>query len=352
MPQDPSATLRSLELLRGATSADLANLAALMSIDTVESGVRLSREGDMGDKFWIVIDGVAEVTASTTAGERRLALAGRGAILGELALLRGRPRSASVRTLEVCRVASGGPEALEVLLGIEDVRQRIQELASRRLAEDCRPLRLTLRDGSSVLLRPLLPSDRARLAEAARRLSAESLRRRFFSASPPSQKLLDYLVDIDFVEHFAWVVIDPASGEGMATARYVRTSMPGEAEVAFATTDDNQGRGLGTLLLGAIGVAAAQARIDRLVAHVLDDNTAMRAVFAKADATTARDEPGIVSVTIETQKAALLIEPAMRGQLAGAVHDIVTAASVALIDHPNATATRSDQRTPIEPEPT
>lgn len=138
----------------------------------------------------------------------------------------------------------------------------------------------------------------------------------------------------------------------MATARYVRTSMPGEAEVAFATTDDNQGRGLGTLLLGAIGVAAAQARIDRLVAHVLDDNTAMRAVFAKADATTARDEPGIVSVTIETQKAALLIEPAMRGQLAGAVHDIVTAASVALIDHPNATATRSDQRTPIEPEPT
>lgn len=351
MPQDPSAAFSSLDLLKGATSADLANLAARMSIDTVESGVELGRQGDKGDEFWLVIDGTVEVTASTTTGDRRLALAGRGAILGELALLRDQPRSASVRTVEVCRVASGGPDALELLLGIEDVRRRIQELASRRLAEDCRPLHLTLRDGSPVLFRPLLPSDRARLAEAVRHLSAESLRRRFFTASPPSQKLLDYLVDIDFVEHFAWVVIDPASGEGMATARYVRTSIRGEAEVAFATTDDNQGRGLGTLLLGAIGVAAAQAGIDRLVAHVLDDNMAMRAVCAKADGKATRDEPGVVIVTMETQKAALLVDPAIRGQLADAVHDIVTAASVALVDHPSTVSGRSDHRTPSRLDP-
>ncbi len=332
MPQDPSAALASLDILNEATRDEVALLASLMSIEKVPAGFELSSQGAKGDRFWVVISGILEVTVSIAKGERRIAVASQGAILGELSLLRDAPRSATIRTLQDCMLASGGPDALEVLIDIESARQRIQALASRRLAEDCRPIRMTLRDGKSVLLRPLLPSDRANLTDAIRNLSAESLRRRFFSPTPPSQKLIDYLVDIDFVDHFAWVAIDSTTSEGMATARYVRTAVRGQAEIAFTTTDGNQGRGLGTVLLGAIGVAAEQAGVDRLVAHVLDDNAAMRAVFAKADGETSREEPGVVSVSIESVKAASLLEPAIRREVADSVHDIVTAASLALVE--------------------
>ncbi len=337
MPQDPSAALASLDILSEATSDEVAVLASLMSIETVPAGFELSRQGDKGDRFWGVIAGTLEVTVSKAMGERRIAVASQGAILGELSLLRDAPRSATIRTLQDCVLASGGPGALEVLIEIESARQRIQALASRRLAEDCRPIRVTLRDGQSALLRPLLPSDRANLTYAIRNLSAESLRRRFFSPTPPSQKLIDYLVDIDFVDHFAWVAIDSTTGAGMATARYVRTAVRGQAEIAFTTTDGNQGRGLGTVLLGAIGVAAEQGGVDRLIAHVLDDNAAMRAVFAKAGGETSREEPGVVSVSIESVKAASLLEPAIRREVADSVHDIVTAASLALVDSAGST---------------
>ncbi len=332
MPQDPSAALSNLEMLSEATSDEVALLSSLMTLEAVPAGFELSRQGDKGDRFWVVMAGTLEVTMSTGKADRRIAVAAQGAILGELSLLRDAPRSATIRALEDCLLVSGGPDALEALIDIESARQRIQAMASTRLAEDCRPIPVTLRDGQSVLLRPLLPTDRANLTDAIRNLSAESLRRRFFSPTPPSQKLIDYLVDIDFVDHFAWVAIDSATGEGMATARYVRTAVRGQAEIAFTTTDSNQGRGLGTVMLGAIGVAATQAGVDRLVAHVLDDNTAMRAVFAKADGVTSRDEPGVVSVSIESVKAASLLEPEIRTEIADSVRDIVTAASLALVE--------------------
>jgi len=94
--------------------------------------------------------------------------------------------------------------------------------------------------------------------------------------------MVDYLVHIDYVDHFAWVVLDADNLQrGLATARFVRLTQPEIAEMAFGTVDRYQGRGIGTFLLGAIGVAAEQAGVTTLVAHVLEDNRPMRAVFAK-----------------------------------------------------------------------
>lgn len=323
--------LERLDLFVGVSTCDLTGLAKLMELQTVCAGMNLGAQGEVGTRFWILLDGEVEVTATSASTSTRLAVARSGSILGELAVLRSLPRNATLRTLSACQVVSGGSDALGFLLGIEPVRERIQDIAARRLAQDCKPIPIELKDGSGVLLRPLLPSDRTALVQAVRRLSAESLRRRFFSSAQPSQKLLDYLVDIDFVDHFAWVVIDADDGSGLATARYVRTDDPLTAEVAFATTDENQGRGIGTLLLGALGVAAQQAGIERLVAHVLEDNSAMRAVFAKASGVTTRDEPGVLAVTMSPDDASKLLAPASRAAIAPAVRDIVTAASVALV---------------------
>jgi hypothetical protein len=142
--------------------------------------------------------------------------------------------------------------------------------------------------------------------------------------------LVDYLIDIDYVDHFAWVVIDEHQREGVATARFVRGEDRDQAEMAFTTVDRFQGRGAGTFLLGALGVAAAEAGISLLVAHVMEDNRAMRAVFAKTHPKSRFDEPGLVLVEVDPEAAASLIDVDVRRRLADAVHDIVTAASLAL----------------------
>jgi CRP-like cAMP-binding protein len=322
--------LATLPLLEGASRAQIDGVAACMSLGTADPGDVLGREGEPGHVFWLLLEGRLAITVRTSSGRRSLGEAGAGAIVGELALLRHQPRTATVTAIDRCRFLSGDHEALEKLIGISVVRDRVRRLASSRLAQDARPVAVPLAHGGTVLLRPLLPSDRDALDSALHSLSQQSMRLRFFTPGAPSKELLDYLVDIDYVDHFAWAALDPADHRGTAVARYVRLPAGGPAEMAFTTLDRFQGRGIGSALLGAIGVAAREAGVAELVAHVLEDNRPMRAVLAKAGAETHYDEPGVVRVTVDPARAAGLLDPTTGAVLAGAVHDLVTAASLAL----------------------
>ena len=128
---------------------------------------------------------------------------------------------------------------------------------------------------------------------------------------------------------------DPARrDEVLGTARFVRLrSDPEKAEVAFEVADDHQGRGIATLLLGAIGVAASSAGVAVLVATVLVDNAPMRAVFDKVGASSSFGDPGEIHVEMTPDDTAALLEPTRRDELDLAVHDIVRAAGLALA-HP------------------
>lgn len=320
------ASLAGLPLLAGASEEQLAAITALMGAGSASPGQVLGREGEMGAAFWLLLQGRVAVTL----GGRQLADAGPGSVLGELALLRGRPRSATVTALEPCRFLTGGTDALERMLDIPEVRSRLRRLASSRLAQDLKPVHMALGDGTGILIRPLLPEDRRALDQAVQHMSRDSIRRRFFTAGAPSATLMDYLMDIDYVDHFAWVVFDSSSGEGMGTARYVRPPGDPEAEMAFTTVDPYQGRGLGTLLLGVLGATAVEAGISTLFAHVMEDNAPMRRVFAKAGGHSRFDDPGLVLVSVEPERAAGLLDAHVRRRIAGSVHDVVTAASLAL----------------------
>src|SRR3954468_16659986 len=108
--------------------------------------------------------------------------------------------------------------------------------------------RITLRDGTPLLLRPIEPGDRRALAEGFERLSPESRYRRFFSpVSRLSDRQLDFLTRVDHRDHEALLAIDEASGQLVGVARFVRTG-PGEAEPAMVVGDDWQGRGVATVL--------------------------------------------------------------------------------------------------------
>lgn len=285
-------------------------------------------EGDPSATFAILIEGSARVTRHG----REVGTASAGSILGELGVLRGQPRMATVTAVVPSLAAVGAADVLVRLVDHPEVLRRLRDLASARLAHDCRPVEAHLGDGSLIRLRPLLPEDRDGIAAALASLSPEFRRRRFFTSAVPSEALLDYLVAVDYVDHFAWLVDQPADhADGWAVARYVRDpGQPDQAEVAFSVSEPLQGRGLGTFLLGALGVAALGAGITTLVGHVLEDNAPMRAVFAKAGAVSDWDEPGVVRIQVASATAAGLVEPDVRAELEAATHDIVTAATLAL----------------------
>ena len=87
------------------------------------------------------------------------------------------------------------------------------------------PATVSLRDGSTVPVRPIEPSDSDRLRRGFERLSDESRYRRFLSpVAQLSESQLRYLTDVDHRDHEALIAIAPESDDAVAVARFVRTS--------------------------------------------------------------------------------------------------------------------------------
>jgi protein lysine acetyltransferase len=330
--------LSSSPLLAGSGPADLDSFAEHLEPRRLDPGDRLMLEGEAGEFFALLVSGQVAVTRDGPSGPEQLALVGAGSVIGELALLREMPRTATVTATVPTVALTGGTEAFELLLDLPGVRERIERVVSTRLAEVVRPVHANLQDGTPIVLRPLLPSDRDGIVAAIREMSAESLQRRFFSGGQPTERVIDYLVSIDYVNHFAWLVLDARTPtDGWATARYVRRRDTADsAELAFAVKDAHQGRGLGSLLLGAIGAAASVGGIRDFTATLLSDNAPMRAVLAKANATFEFDEPGVTRAELSVQNATSLLGDALRRGLQSAARDVVTAAGLALTHAPTA----------------
>lgn len=161
-------------------------------------------------------------------------------------------------------------------------------------------LTTTLRDGSSVLIRPVTADDKPILREAFTRLSQETRYRRFMRpVKELSEKELDYLTRIDQTSHMAWVAVDPNSVEhpGLGVARCIRLPHdPHTAEVAITVVDSHQGKGLGTILLSLITRSAIRQGIHAFVAHVLVENAPMLKLFTELGGTVKLDDAGVVAV--------------------------------------------------------
>jgi RimJ/RimL family protein N-acetyltransferase len=134
------------------------------------------------------------------------------------------------------------------------------------------PATVTLRDGSSVRIRPIEPDDKDTLERGFARLSDDSRYTRFLA---PMKRLtptmLAYLTEVDHHDHEALVAFDDHSGDGVGVARYVRID-GSTAEAAVTVVDDWQGRGLGTALTSMLAERALEEGIDRFTAVLLAEN--------------------------------------------------------------------------------
>jgi RimJ/RimL family protein N-acetyltransferase len=157
--------------------------------------------------------------------------------------------------------------------------------------------------GTRVLLRPIMPGDRAKLHWGMRHLSADARRHRFFSAlADLDDELADYLTEIDYRSHFAWVAValDVVGQPVVAVGRYVRLpSDPSAAEIAFVVGDDYRRQGLASALLDLLAIVARHNGIRRFHARVMTDNVAMRSLLSKAGARMELDDAGILRTTMD-----------------------------------------------------
>ena len=137
------------------------------------------------------------------------------------------------------------------------------------------PERFPLPNGGSVLIRPIRPDDKARLEDGLRRLSVETIRRRFLAAKPAfSAAELRYLTEIDHHSHIALVATDE-DGDLVAVARAVRTK-PDTMEMAVVVGDPLQGQALGRELAARLSDLAQEQGIRYFAATMAGENLVAR----------------------------------------------------------------------------
>ena len=116
VPRHVPATVHELTrvgLLSGLPGEQLLQLATRLEREEIAPGETVVREGEPGDRFYIVLSGMLNVSQEGL-GERRILRPGDA--FGEVALAMGIPRTASVRAVTPAVVASCDQEAFDELL--------------------------------------------------------------------------------------------------------------------------------------------------------------------------------------------------------------------------------------------
>uniref|UniRef100_UPI003899D033 GNAT family N-acetyltransferase n=1 Tax=Mycobacterium sp. HUMS_1102779 TaxID=3383487 RepID=UPI003899D033 len=290
--------LAALDVFAAIPANDLATLAANLAPLHAVPGEVLMRQGERATSFVIITSGRVAVSHLGPDGEIAGTELAPGTIVGEIALLRDQPRTATVRAIDDVRGYTGYDGAFDCMLAMPVVAERMVRTARQRLAAYITPIPVTTTDGAALLLRPVLPGDAERFKSDGS-FSRQTLYRRYQGGAPTDARLA-YLFEVDYVDHFVWVLTDGPQGPVIADARFIRDEDDtGSAEVALTVADAYQGRGVGTLLLGALALAARTDGIERFHARVLSDNPPARALGDKVNARWQREEPGVVTTTGE-----------------------------------------------------
>ena len=151
-----------------------------------------------------------------------------------------------------------------------------------------------LRDGGTLRLRPARRDDADALLAFFRSLSERSLYLRFHGIPSVEPRLVEPLLEPDWVERGALLgtLADAGGEQVVAVANYVRLRDRTAAEAAFAVADDHQRRGIGTRLLERLAERASEVGIERFVAEVMSDNRSMLGVFEAVGFELTREREG------------------------------------------------------------
>lgn len=132
VPEDELRLLRQIPMFSTLPAVALEHVAAASDTIEVAPGTVVFAQGDAGDRFYVVESGRVEVRMD---GET-LAVLGRGEFFGEIALLRGVPRTATVVVAEPVRLLSlGRADFLAAVSRYEQCAHIAEDEIDRRVAD-------------------------------------------------------------------------------------------------------------------------------------------------------------------------------------------------------------------------
>lgn len=128
--------LKRAPLFEGLSKKELRELASATEDLKIEAGTVMCREGSLGREFFVIVEGVAEVTK----GGKRLATRQAGEFFGEIALITTTKRTATVtaKTPIRCFILTRG-DFRRVLDENPRVQRKVMEALAERLLSYSEP---------------------------------------------------------------------------------------------------------------------------------------------------------------------------------------------------------------------
>ncbi len=123
------------------------------------------------------------------------------------------------------------------------------------------------------------PSDGELLSRMFRRLSPESVYRRFFSPISRSDVFQASVLRIDHRNHEAIAAVE--GGEIVGVAQYARLPGASQANLAVVVADDWQRQGVGTRLIAALAERALEEGIGSFAVDIQGDNYGALRLFKR-----------------------------------------------------------------------
>jgi acetyltransferase len=136
--------------------------------------------------------------------------------------------------------------------------------------------RITLRDSTAVLVRPIRPEDEALYGPFFAKVTEHDLRLRFFAPVKDfGHSFVARFTQLDYARAMAFIAIEEQSGEMLGVARLHANADYDTAEYAILVRSDLKGRGLGWLLMQTIIDYARAEGLKIVEGQVLRENAAM-----------------------------------------------------------------------------
>lgn len=132
---DMEAIVRGSHLFKSLDDAAREDLLSYAFVQHFDAGEVILREGDLGDTMILLMEGTVRVHTHSALAEIQLADLGRGACVGEVSVLTGSPRTATVDAVtdvtcavlarhRVERILDGHPRVRELLEALVEGRAR------------------------------------------------------------------------------------------------------------------------------------------------------------------------------------------------------------------------------------
>jgi CRP/FNR family cyclic AMP-dependent transcriptional regulator len=123
--------IRKIPLFKHCTTRELGEIAAIADELDLKEGTELTREGKAGREFFVLLEGTADVLM----GKKSINTMRAGEFLGEIALVTGGPRTATVKATAPVRVLVITARSFRTLLDRNpEIQRKVLLSMAERLA--------------------------------------------------------------------------------------------------------------------------------------------------------------------------------------------------------------------------